>query len=319
MKAIAYTQHGLPIEDSNALIDLELPTPEPGPRDLLVEVRAISVNPVDTKVRRGSPTETPRVLGWDAAGVVRAVGADVSLFKVGDEVFYAGDLTRQAATRSSRRSTSASSGASGPPRLRPGGRPAADLDHRLGAAVRPPRQPRRRRPGREPVDRRRGRRRRLHPHPTGPPAHRADGHRHRLARGNPRMGTGARRAPGDRSRPAAGAAAAEARHRLRRPGDEPDPHRPALSATDRGAAAAGSAGADRRPGAARRHAAQAQEPVAALGTDVHPLAVPDARHDPPARAAATGGGADRPGHAQDHPRRALWRHRRGQPAPRPMP
>ncbi|WP_028239786.1 zinc-binding alcohol dehydrogenase family protein [Stutzerimonas azotifigens] len=95
MKAIAYTQHGLPIEDPNALVDLELPTPEPGPRDLLVEVRAISVNPVDTKVRRGSPTETPRVLGWDAAGVVGAVGADVSLFKVGDEVFYAGDLTRQ--------------------------------------------------------------------------------------------------------------------------------------------------------------------------------------------------------------------------------
>lgn len=94
MKAIAYIQHGLPIDDPLALVDVELPDPAPGPRDLLVEVRAVSVNPVDTKVRRGSPTEAPRVLGWDAAGVVRAVGAQVTLFKPGDEVFYAGSITR---------------------------------------------------------------------------------------------------------------------------------------------------------------------------------------------------------------------------------
>ncbi len=67
----------------------------PGPRDLLVEVRAISVNPVDTKVRRNTqPGRQPKVLGWDVAGVVVGVGSEVSLFKVGDEVFYAGSIAR---------------------------------------------------------------------------------------------------------------------------------------------------------------------------------------------------------------------------------
>lgn len=94
MKAIVYTQHGLPIGDANALVDTDLPEPTPGPRDLLVEVKAISVNPVDTKIRAGAPVKEPRVLGWDASGVVRAVGAEVTLFKAGDEVFYAGSITR---------------------------------------------------------------------------------------------------------------------------------------------------------------------------------------------------------------------------------
>ncbi|OON59379.1 NADPH:quinone reductase [Massilia sp. KIM] len=94
MKAIVYTQHGLPIEDPNALQDSELPMPLAGPNDLLVEVRAVAVNPVDTKVRRGSAVSEPRVLGWDASGIVRAVGAEVTLFAPGDEVFYAGSITR---------------------------------------------------------------------------------------------------------------------------------------------------------------------------------------------------------------------------------
>ncbi|HEY1610555.1 MAG TPA: alcohol dehydrogenase catalytic domain-containing protein, partial [Paraburkholderia sp.] len=94
MKAIVYTRHGLPAEDPQSLIDTELPTPEPGPRDLLVKIRAIAVNPVDTKVRRGSPTDQPRVLGWDAVGTVEAIGADVTLFKPGDEVYYAGSIAR---------------------------------------------------------------------------------------------------------------------------------------------------------------------------------------------------------------------------------
>lgn len=94
MKAIAYRQHGLPITDPQALIDLELPAPTPGPRDLLVAIEAISVNPVDTKIRASAAVTEPRVLGWDAVGVVQAVGSEVSLFKVGDEVYYAGDLTR---------------------------------------------------------------------------------------------------------------------------------------------------------------------------------------------------------------------------------
>jgi zinc-binding alcohol dehydrogenase family protein len=94
MKAIVYTQHGLPIADPNSLVEIDLPQPVPGPRDLLVEVKAVSVNPVDTKIRAGAPVQEPRVLGWDASGVVRAVGSEVSLFKAGDEVFYAGSIVR---------------------------------------------------------------------------------------------------------------------------------------------------------------------------------------------------------------------------------
>ena len=94
MKAIVYTQHGLPIEDPKALQDADLPMPLAGPSDLLVEVRAVAVNPVDTKVRRGAAVTEARVLGWDASGIVRAVGSEVTLFAPGDEVFYAGSLTR---------------------------------------------------------------------------------------------------------------------------------------------------------------------------------------------------------------------------------
>ncbi len=94
MKAIAYTQHGLPIDDPHALVEIALPIPEPGPRDLRVKVHAVSVNPVDTKVRRNAATEQPRVLGWDAVGTVDAVGAGVTLFKPGDAVYYAGSIAR---------------------------------------------------------------------------------------------------------------------------------------------------------------------------------------------------------------------------------
>ncbi|MCD2517830.1 zinc-binding alcohol dehydrogenase family protein [Massilia sp. G4R7] len=94
MKAIVYTQHGLPISDPASLQELELPMPLAGPHDLLVEVRAVSVNPVDTKIRQGAAVTEPRVLGWDASGIVRAVGSSVTLFKEGDEVFYAGSLVR---------------------------------------------------------------------------------------------------------------------------------------------------------------------------------------------------------------------------------
>ena len=95
MKAIAYYQ-SLPVQDPLALQDIELPEPVAGPRDLLVEVKAISVNPVDTKVRQNVQPEAgaAKVLGWDVAGVVKAVGSDVSLFKVGDQVFYAGSIAR---------------------------------------------------------------------------------------------------------------------------------------------------------------------------------------------------------------------------------
>ncbi|WP_372658402.1 zinc-binding alcohol dehydrogenase family protein [Hydrogenophaga sp.] len=98
MKAIAY-QTALPISEPLSLQDVDLPAPQPGPRDLLVDVRAIAVNPVDFKVRAGTNAEAGgwKVLGWDAVGTVRAVGNEVSLFKVGDRVWYAGAINRAGA------------------------------------------------------------------------------------------------------------------------------------------------------------------------------------------------------------------------------
>ncbi|MFM0182154.1 zinc-binding alcohol dehydrogenase family protein [Paraburkholderia aspalathi] len=93
MKAIGYKAKG----GVEVLTELELPMPEPGPRDLRVAVKAVSVNPVDVKRRRWEdPSESPlpRVLGYDAAGVVDAVGSEVTLFRPGDEVFYAGAMDR---------------------------------------------------------------------------------------------------------------------------------------------------------------------------------------------------------------------------------
>ena len=96
MKAFGY-KTCLPVSDPGFLIKLELAVPEVGPKDLLVEVRAISVNPVDAKVRSRAEPENgqAKILGWDSAGVVKAVGSDVSMFKVGDEVWYAGSIARQ--------------------------------------------------------------------------------------------------------------------------------------------------------------------------------------------------------------------------------
>jgi alcohol dehydrogenase len=95
MKAVALTRY-LPIDHPESLLDVELPAPIATGRDLLVAVKAVSVNPVDYKVRSPRPEiePAPRVLGWDAAGVVAAVGPDVSLFAVGDEVYYAGSIAR---------------------------------------------------------------------------------------------------------------------------------------------------------------------------------------------------------------------------------
>jgi zinc-binding alcohol dehydrogenase family protein len=95
MKAVGYKKP-LPIDDQDSLIDFETTKPEPKGRDVRVAVKAISVNPVDYKVRkRAAPPEGEvKILGYDAAGVVDAVGADVTLFKPGDEVFYAGSIQR---------------------------------------------------------------------------------------------------------------------------------------------------------------------------------------------------------------------------------
>lgn len=95
MKAIGY-KTPLPISNPNSLVDFEIPVPVPGARDLLVEIKAISVNPADTKVRATSKPEAGeyKILGYDASGVVKDVGSSVTLFKPGDEVFYAGSMIR---------------------------------------------------------------------------------------------------------------------------------------------------------------------------------------------------------------------------------
>ena len=95
MKAIGY-QNPLAIDDPQALVDITLPDPVAGGHDLLVEVRAVSVNPVDTKVRKSAQPEAGdwKVLGWDATGIVKAVGPDVTLFQPGDRVWYAGSIAR---------------------------------------------------------------------------------------------------------------------------------------------------------------------------------------------------------------------------------
>ncbi|MBL6079844.1 zinc-binding alcohol dehydrogenase family protein [Belnapia sp. T18] len=95
MFAIGYRTPS-PITAPDALIELDLPKPTPGPRDLLVAVEAVSVNPVDVKRRAAAapPPGEARVLGFDAAGTVEAVGAEVTLFRPGDQVFYAGAIDR---------------------------------------------------------------------------------------------------------------------------------------------------------------------------------------------------------------------------------
>lgn len=96
MKAVGIT-HYREVHEADVFVDLDLPKPTPEGRDILVQVKAVSINPVDTKVRKGGgdKVENPaRILGWDASGIIEAVGRDVTLFKPGDEVYYAGDITR---------------------------------------------------------------------------------------------------------------------------------------------------------------------------------------------------------------------------------
>lgn len=92
MKAVSLSEY-LPADVQDSLVAFDAPKPDP--RDLLVAVKAASINPVDTKVRRnGIPESGHRILGYDASGVVKGVGDEVTLFQPGDEVFYAGDIGR---------------------------------------------------------------------------------------------------------------------------------------------------------------------------------------------------------------------------------
>ena len=96
MKAIGLYKY-LPVNDPECLIDIKIPKPKPEGHDLLVRVKAVSVNPVDTKMRapKDKVEQSPKILGWDAAGIVEDTGKDVTLFKKGDEVYYAGSILRQ--------------------------------------------------------------------------------------------------------------------------------------------------------------------------------------------------------------------------------
>ncbi|MGC5327724.1 zinc-binding alcohol dehydrogenase family protein [Brevibacillus sp. SYSU BS000544] len=92
MKAVGFTRT---LSGQESLIDLEIEKPRPSGRDLLVKVRAISVNPADVKSRSNANKENkPKILGWDAAGIVEQIGPDCELFQPGDEVYYAGDVDR---------------------------------------------------------------------------------------------------------------------------------------------------------------------------------------------------------------------------------
>lgn len=95
MKGIAIDAH-LPTDRPECFIEVELKKPQPLARDLLVKVKAVSVNPVDCKVRSSIKEQltSPKILGWDVAGEVVGVGKDTSLFQVGDQVYYAGSIIR---------------------------------------------------------------------------------------------------------------------------------------------------------------------------------------------------------------------------------
>ncbi len=96
MKAVGLYKY-LPINNPKSLIDIEVPKPKPEGHDLLVKVKAVSVNPVDTKIRapKEMVEQLPKILGWDAAGIVEEAGKEVTLFKKGDEVYYSGSILRQ--------------------------------------------------------------------------------------------------------------------------------------------------------------------------------------------------------------------------------
>ena len=139
--------------------------------DLLVEIKAVSVNPVDMKVRAHPrpPADELKVLGWDAAGIVKAVGADATLFKPGDEVFYAGVINRPGSNAEFHLVDERIVGRKPKTSISRSRRPAADLDHRLRNAVRPAEGAGRgSRSGNVHPDHRRRRRRRLDRHSDRP-------------------------------------------------------------------------------------------------------------------------------------------------------
>ena len=217
MKAVGY-QKSLPIADDRSLVDTELPKPAPAGRDLLVEVQAVSVNPVDTKMRMRAqpPAGEWRVLGWDAAGVVEAAGPDAKLFKAGDAVFYAGTIDRQGTNAEYHLVDERIVGPKPTVVIQcRGGCAAADRHHGMGDAVRSAG----REAGRAGCQRTRSSSSAVPAASARSPSslRRAltgsDGHRHGLASGDEGMGETARRASRRGSRQAAGGGSRDARHR----------------------------------------------------------------------------------------------------------
>ena len=282
MKAVGYKK-SLPLEDADALIDFETAKPEPKGRDIRVAVKAISANPVDYKVRkRAAPPEgETKILGYDAAGVVDAVGPDVSLFKPGDEVFYAGSILRQGTDSEFHLVDERIVGAK-PKSL--SFAPAAALPltsitawellfDRLGAVPGKSVDPR------TLSDYRRCRRRRLDPDPARAPPHRPYRGRHRNPAGVAKMVPRPRRACRDRSRPADEGADREAETAAGGAGRQPHLHRPALQVDRRFDGAAGQVRPDRRSARVHHERLQGQGDLGALEIDVHALLVPDPGHD----------------------------------------
>ena len=269
MRAIGY-QNLLPIDDPASLVDITLPNPEPGARDLLVEVRAVSVNPVDTKVRRRAKPEAGawKVLGWDAAGTVAAAGSQATLFKPGDAVFYSGALGRQGTNAEFHvvderlvgrmpHSLNWSQAAALPltavtawealfDRLDvkkpvPGAARAILIVGGAGGV------------GSIAI-------------PARPPAHRPDGDRHGLAPGDPGMGPRTRGPPCRRPLPAAGGSGGGPRSRRARGRLLDHEYRPAPCRNRRTDRSPGPLRADRRPGHDGRQPLQAQRACPCIGS-----------------------------------------------------
>ena len=282
MKAVGYKK-SLPVDAADALIDFETAKPEPKGRDIRVAVRAISANPVDYKVRkRAAPPEgETRILGYDAAGIVDAVGADVTLFKPGDEVFYAGSILRQGTNSEFHLVDERIVGRKPQDAVvRAGRRPSPDLDHRLGVAVRPARcRAREKRRSAHAVDRGRRRRRRLDPDPACAPSHRPDGRGNGVPAGIAKVVSRSRRPCRRRSCKTDEGADRETESPAGCPGRKPHQHRPALQGAGGADGAAGKIWIDRRSPGIQRQCVQRQGDLDPLGIDVHPLVVPDARHD----------------------------------------
>ncbi len=319
MKAVGYKK-SLPIDAADSLIDFETAKPEPKGRDIRVAVKAISANPVDYKVRkRAAPPEgETKILGYDAAGIVDAVGPDVTLFKPGDEVFYAGSILRQG-TNSEFHLVDERIVGNKPKSLSFAQAAALPLTSitawellfdRLGAV-----------PGKS-VDPRTllitggaggvgsiliQLARRLTGLTVVATATRPDSQKWCLDLGA--------HAVIDHAKPMK-----EQIEKLKlppvAPGRKPHLHRPALQGDRRPHRAAGQVRSDRRSPGIQRQRLQGQGGLGPLGIDVHALLVPDAGHDRPAHAAERRRRPHRQGRAAHHARSDLWHDQRRQPQAR---